>query len=135
MGERVQAYFAKLAKLSNEELDQSAVALAAHEKHDIARLIAHIAEIADRDYHLERKYDSLFEYCVDRLNLGEGSTRPGGSVDARLLSHEPAAPRGQCQIPVAGRLAEGGPVAGCRWRASAAGTPRSSSRCPGGACT
>ena len=51
MYENVQAYFVVLENLSSEELDRSAHALAAHEKQDIARFVAHIAEIGSRAYH------------------------------------------------------------------------------------
>ena len=51
MCENVQAYFVMLENLSSQELDRSAQALAAHEKHDIARFVAHIAEIGSRAYH------------------------------------------------------------------------------------
>ena len=64
MVENVQAYFVMLENLSSQELDRSAQALAAHEKHDIARFVAHIAEIGSRGYHLKLGYQSLFEYCV-----------------------------------------------------------------------
>jgi 5-methylcytosine-specific restriction endonuclease McrA len=73
MGENVRAYFDMLANLSNEELDRSARALAAHEKHDIARFIAHIAVIGKRGYDIDLGYHSLFDYCVRRFNLSEGS--------------------------------------------------------------
>jgi 5-methylcytosine-specific restriction endonuclease McrA len=73
MSERVLAYFAKLERLSSEDLDRSARELAVRGKQDDACLIAHIAEIGKRDYHLELRYGSLFEYCVDRLNLSEGA--------------------------------------------------------------
>ena len=73
MSEQVKAYFKMLRDRSDEELDRSARALALREKQDVARLIAHIAEIGDRDYHLKLKYESLFEYCRAGLNLSEGS--------------------------------------------------------------
>lgn len=73
MSQRVLAYFGMLEKLSSEELDRSARELAVREKRYGARLIAHIAEIGERGYHLELRYRNLFEYCVDRLNLSEGS--------------------------------------------------------------
>ena len=60
MSERVEAYFAMLKSRTSEDLDRSARALALREKHDVARLIAHIAEIGERDYHLELSYKSLF---------------------------------------------------------------------------
>ena len=73
MSERVEIYFAMLKTLSNTAVDESALALVLSEKQDTARIIAHIAEISERDYHLELGYRSLFQYCVERLNLGEGT--------------------------------------------------------------
>jgi hypothetical protein len=73
MVENIQAYFVMLENLSSQELDRSAQAIAAHEKHDIARFVAHIAEIGSRGFHLKLGYRSLFEYCVKRFNLTEGS--------------------------------------------------------------
>ena len=73
MCEKVQAYFAMLGDLSSEQVDRSAHALAAHERQDIARFVAHIAEIGSRGYHIDLGYRSLFEYAVKRFNLSEGS--------------------------------------------------------------
>jgi hypothetical protein len=73
MHEKVRAYFDMLARRSNEELDRSAQELATQEKRDAAQLIAHIAEIASRGYHIAVRHPTLFEYCVKRLNLSEGS--------------------------------------------------------------
>jgi len=77
MSESVKAYFAMLERLSSVDLDRSAQELAVREKHEVARLIAHIAEIGDRRYHLELGYTSLFEYCVVRLNLSEARSTEG----------------------------------------------------------
>jgi len=73
MSETVTTYFAKLETLSDEELDRSAGELALHEKHDIARFIAHLALMTKRKYHVDLRYRNLFEYCVKRFNLSEGS--------------------------------------------------------------
>ena len=73
MSERVLAYFTALESRTNEELDRTARELAVSEKQEAARLVAHITEIGRRDYHLELGYKNLFEYCVKRLNLSEGS--------------------------------------------------------------
>ena len=73
MSERVRAYVEMVQGLSSEGLDRSARELAVREKRDGARLIAHIAEIGERRYHLELGYASLFEFCVKRLNLSEGA--------------------------------------------------------------
>ena len=73
MIERMEAYFEKLEKATAEQLDRSAQAISVKEKKNTALLIAHIAEIAKRNYHLELGYKSIFEYCLKRLNLSEGS--------------------------------------------------------------
>jgi len=73
MSERVSAYFDMLKRLSNESLDRSARELAVREKREVACLIAHIAEIRDRRSYVDLGYGNLFEYCVLRLNLSEGS--------------------------------------------------------------
>ena len=73
MSENVEAYFVMLEMLSSEAIDRAAQDLAAHEKQDAARFVAHIAEIAARNYHLALGYPSLFQYCIERFNLSEGS--------------------------------------------------------------
>jgi len=73
MSERVKKYFEKLKKLSSKDLDCSARDVGLSEKENTARLIAHIAEIGKRKYHLKLGYKNLFEYCVKRLNLSEGA--------------------------------------------------------------
>src|SRR5437867_9244842 len=73
MGEKFTAYFERLEGLSTEELDRSVAELVRAENRNVALVIAHIAEISRRRGELERGYPNLFEYCVRRLNLGEGS--------------------------------------------------------------
>ena len=73
MSERVEVYFKQLRNQSSEELDQSARELVSTEKQNVARLIAHLAEIGERKYHVELGYGKLFEYCTRRLKLGEGT--------------------------------------------------------------
>ena len=73
MSERVHAYFEELKKLSSKDLDRSARDVSLNEKQNTARLIAHISEIGERKHHLKLGYKNLFDYCVKRLNLGEGS--------------------------------------------------------------
>lgn len=73
MIEKVRSYFARLASLSSAELDRSAEKLVVAEKGNIAKLIAHIAEMSARKAALELGYRNLFEYCVRRLNLSEGA--------------------------------------------------------------
>lgn len=73
MIERVEAYFGKLEQLSAEDLDLSARKLVGVEKQNVARLIAHLCEISRRKAHIEFGNKNLFEYCVRRLHLSEGS--------------------------------------------------------------
>ena len=73
MLEHMKAYVAGLEKLTNEELDRSAVKTTVDEKDHTARTIAHIAEIGRRGAYQELGYPNLFSFCVQRLNLSEGS--------------------------------------------------------------
>ena len=73
MSERARNYLAELKRRSDEELHSSARELAVDGKRNDARLIAHIAEIRDRTFHPELKYSGLFQYCIEELNLSEGS--------------------------------------------------------------
>jgi hypothetical protein len=73
MIEKVKTYFERLENLSTEELDHSTERLVRAEKRNVALVIAHIAEMSRRKGHLERGYKSLFDYCVRRLRLSEGS--------------------------------------------------------------
>ena len=73
MIEQFRNYFSKLERLSIAELDRSAEKLVVAEHGNIARLIAHIAEMSARRAALELGYKNLFDYCVRRLNLSEGA--------------------------------------------------------------
>jgi hypothetical protein len=73
MMERFKTYFAKLERLSSAELDRSAEKLVLAEKGNIAKLIAHIAEMSSRKAALELGYRNMFDYCVRRLNVSEGA--------------------------------------------------------------
>jgi len=73
MIEQFKSYFAKLERLSCAELDRSAEKLVVAEKGNVAKLIAHIAEMSARKTALELGYKNLFEYCVRRLNVNEGA--------------------------------------------------------------
>ena len=73
MIEKVKKYFESLERVSTEELDESADKLVRAEKRNVTLVIAHIAEMSRRKGHLERGYKSLFDYCVRRLRLSEGS--------------------------------------------------------------
>jgi 5-methylcytosine-specific restriction endonuclease McrA len=65
MSEKVNAYFAMLKSLSSEDLDRSARELAVREKREIARLIAHIAEIGDRRYHLDLRLEEILDQALE----------------------------------------------------------------------
>ena len=71
--EGFQAYFGRLEELSNAELEGSARKLVVTEKHNVARLIAHLSEFRKRRDRLDWSYASLFDYCVRGLHLSEGS--------------------------------------------------------------
>ena len=73
MLEQFKSYFVKLRGLSSAELDRSAEKLVVAENGNIAKLIAHIAEISARKLALELGYKNLFGYCIRRLNLSEGA--------------------------------------------------------------
>ena len=73
MIELFKSYFVKLERLSNAELDRSAETLVVAENRNIAKLIAHIAEMSSRKTALELGYKSLYDYCISRLNLSEGA--------------------------------------------------------------
>src|SRR2546428_14164624 len=70
---KIEAYFERLAKLSTRELDQEAEKCVLSEQRSVASLIAHLSEISKRKGHLELGYKDLFDYCVRRLGLSEGS--------------------------------------------------------------
>ena len=73
MVEKIKAYFESLECLSTEALTNSAEKLVRAEKRNVALLIAHIAEMSRRKTYLECGYKNLFDYCVTRLRLSEGS--------------------------------------------------------------
>ena len=70
---KIEAYFERLEKLSTQELDQEAETCVLSEQRSVASLIAHLSEISKRKGHLELGYKDLFDYCVRRLGLSEGS--------------------------------------------------------------
>ena len=73
MIEKFKSYFKKLEELSRDELVHSAAKLVVAENGNIAKLIAHLAEMSARKTALELGYKSLYEYCIRRLNLSEGA--------------------------------------------------------------
>jgi hypothetical protein len=60
------------SRLSDDELIAEMNRLARCERHDIASLIAHIAEFDERKLHLALGYSSLFVYCCEVLKLSTG---------------------------------------------------------------
>ncbi len=73
MIEKFTHYFTKLEKLSSDELLHSAETLVVSESTSIAKLIAHLAEMSSRKTALKLGYSSLYQYCIERLNLSEGA--------------------------------------------------------------
>jgi len=73
MIEQFTSYFTKLEQLSGDELLRSAEKLVVSENTAIAKLIAHLAEMASRKTALKLGYKSLFDYCISSLNLSEGA--------------------------------------------------------------
>ena len=64
MIEQFEHYFKKLEGISLAELDRSAEQLVTGENTNIAKLIAHIAEMSARKAALELGYKNLFDYCI-----------------------------------------------------------------------
>jgi len=73
MVNEIKAYFETLEGLSAEELSESVEELVRTEKRNVALVIAHIAEMSRRKAELACGYKNLFDYCVRRLHLSEGS--------------------------------------------------------------
>src|SRR2546428_705118 len=108
MSEKFTAYFERLEGLSTEELDRSVAELVRAENRNVALVIAHIAEISRRRGELERGYPNLFEYCVRRLNLSEGSVAlriQVANVARRFPQVLASLAEGRISLSVAGRLA------------------------------
>ena len=112
MIELFKSYFVKLERLSNAELDRSAETLVVAENRNIAKLIAHIAEMSSRKTALELGYKSLYDYCISRLNLSEGAVPSRIHVanvsrrfpqllvalaERRVSPHRRGSPRPSCQ--------------------------------------
>ena len=73
MSERVTEYFKKLKDLSNNDLESKAKEVVLNISQNNFRLIAHIAEIAERKYYLKAGFKNIFDYCHKRLNLSKGA--------------------------------------------------------------
>ena len=67
-------YAHRLENLSMTELSRGAETLVSRERRYTAALIAHLAEISRRKGHLELGFKSLFDYCQERLRLGDGGS-------------------------------------------------------------
>ncbi len=108
MLERFKSYFGKLERLSDGELDRSAEKLVCAEKQNVAKLIAHIAEMSRRKVALELGYKSTFHYCVERLQLSEGSVASRihvANVSIRFPQLLVALAENRISLTVAGLLA------------------------------
>ena len=64
MIEQFKSYFVELGRLSSTELDRSAEKLVLAENRNVAKLIAHIAEMSARKVALKLGYKNMFEYCI-----------------------------------------------------------------------
>ena len=64
MIDQFKSLFVKLELLSGTELDRSAEKLVLAENGNIAKLIAHIAEMSARKLALELGYKNLFDFCI-----------------------------------------------------------------------
>ena len=59
-------------KLKDEELEAALKFLAEREKHNLAKLLAHLAEYDRRQLCVKRGHSTLFFYCVQALGYDEG---------------------------------------------------------------
>ncbi len=108
MLERFKSYISKLERLSAVDLDRSAEKLVCAEKQNVAKLIAHIAEMSRRKVVLELGYKSTFDYCVERLHLSEGSVASRlhvANVSIRFPQLLVALAENRISLTVAGLLA------------------------------
>ena len=108
MLDRFKKYAAKLERLSNQALDHSAEQLVYAEKRNVAKLVAHLAEMSRRKAALALGYKSLFDYCVLRLHLSEGSVASRihiANVSIRFPQVLVALSENRLSLTVAGLLA------------------------------
>ena len=92
MIEQFKSYFVELGGLSSTELDRAAEKLVLAENRNVAKLIAHIAEMSARKVALKLGYKNMFEYCIRRLNLSEGAV-PARIHVANVVTSVPPATR------------------------------------------
>ncbi len=98
----------RIRKLSSPELKRQTKLLAKKEHLQVARLIAHLAEVSRRTLHLKLGYRGLFEYCTECLGLPEGSTALRIQVSGVCRRHPlilDALAGQQISLTVAGKLA------------------------------
>jgi hypothetical protein len=62
----------ELCRRSDEDLLSDVAKLIGSQRELTAKLAAHLAEIEDRRLHLLAGFSSMFRFCVDRLQMGEG---------------------------------------------------------------
>src|SRR5215210_2487694 len=77
-----------LTALSNVDLDALFMADWTRHQRGVAGLVAELAEIESRSYHLELAYASLYDYCVRRAGMSE-ATASRKSNAARLVRRFP----------------------------------------------
>ncbi len=108
MVDEIKAYFETLEGLSAEELSESVEKLVRTEKRNVALVIAHIAEMSRRKAELACGYKNLFDYCVRRLRLSEGSVAVRlqvANVSRRFPQILVALAENRISLTVAGHLA------------------------------
>ena len=108
MVNEIKAYFETLEGLSAEELSESVEELVRTEKRNVALVIAHIAEMSRRKAELACGYKNLFDYCVRRLRLSEGSVAlrlQVANVSRRFPQILVALAENRISLTVAGHLA------------------------------
>ncbi len=81
-----------LSALTNEQLEQGLIAEAGNERHIMARVIEKLAEVCRRDWHLERGYARLSDYCVDVLGFSPDQALRRAAA-ARLSLRYPIIPQ------------------------------------------
>src|SRR5882757_7810431 len=62
-----------LSNLSDEALVSSLRAICGESHLLVARLVVHLGEIEERSLHLKAACSSMFDYCVRKLGMSEGS--------------------------------------------------------------
>ncbi len=81
----------QLSALTNEQLEQSLIAEARDERQVMARVIEKLAEVCLRDWHLERGYAKLSDYCAEVLGFSPDQALRRAAA-ARLTLRYPVIP-------------------------------------------